>query len=278
MFRALTILAGGIVLVSPVAVLAQGVITSGNATWEYNNDPGTPGSSNLEPDGAGALDDNITQNWWWFRIDQGPGFSIFETPLSWPPTNQSYIGDTATLSDSEASFDWELTVTIADDPMIGNATVTEALTIQNTTLSDITVTIFNFADFAVAADELDDTSVVLDPPPAPIVLGFVDDDPLYSAELQAPNGSGGFEINDAALLLGALNDSTTFNPSGDPAPMGPGNLAGVVEYERTISPGGMATLDELLKVNFLPEPASVTLLMLGAVGVLRCRRVHEMRA
>lgn len=269
MIRTIIVLIGGVALAAPAAARAQGVITDGNARWEYNNAPGTPGSADFEPDSGGAADDNLVQNWWWFRITSGPGASTFETPLIWPPSSQSYVGNVATLGDSQAGLDWEIVTTLLDDPMAGNALVTESLTLTNTTTETLELRVFNYADFNVGADALDDTSVLL----GPADLGFIDDLALATAGLEGV-GATGFQVGSPATLLGLLNDLTIFTPDNDPAPMGPGDLAGVVEYDFSISPGGMVTLDELLRVNFLPEPATAALLLLGGAGLLRRRRLN----
>jgi hypothetical protein len=267
MIRNLIIMIGLTVLISPLAARAQGVITDGDARWEYNNAPGTPGSADFEPDSGGVSDDDLVQNWWWFRITSGPGAGLVETPLAWPPSSQSYVGNVATLSDSQSGLDWEIVTTLLDDPQVGNALVSEALTLTNTTAATLELRVFNYANFDVGADALDDTSVLL----GPADLGFIDDLALDTAGLEGV-GATGFQVGDPATLLGFLNDLTIFTPDNDPTPMGPGDLAGVVEYDISISPGGMVTLDELLRVSFVPEPATAALLLLsGAVGLRRRR-------
>lgn len=255
-----------LVIVAPA--FGQGVITDGNATWAYTS-PVTPGLADYEPDSGGAPDDQMVQNWWWYRITSGPGTAPFESPLSWPPSSQTYVGNTAILSQSEPFFDWELEVILDDDPMVGTAIVSETLTVENTSGLPIEITIFNYADFQVGGDNLDDFAVAL----GSGHVGFIDDNPNFTAELDGVS-AGGYIVGDASTVLGSLNDGTT--TTTDPMiPSGPGDLAAAVQYQMSVSPGGMISVAELLPVAFFPEPATVALLLMGAAAISRRRRGHQ---
>ena len=70
------------------AYAQEGTIVDGNATFQFNGIPATPGSANyFAADVAGGAD-NVFQNWWWYRtVGDSPDFetNLNDTGLPFGP-------------------------------------------------------------------------------------------------------------------------------------------------------------------------------------------------
>lgn len=149
----------------PGSVLAQGALVKDSAVFRYD--------SYVSPnDGADNADlivaneaDNVFQTWWFYRASG----ATQETQLR-APDSQVYSGNTATLNwinvDGTNRFNATLSIVLDCLPAGGGYTgqVTEVMTIQNVSVSPLTVDLFSYLDFDLAEDPLNDIAALVAPP------------------------------------------------------------------------------------------------------------------
>ena len=240
------------------SAMAQGVITDGDARFEFR-DSASPGLADFEPDGS---TDHLFQNWWWYRVDG----ATEESSMMWFPADQSYVGNVATLGASEPSFDWELTVTLTDGGVPGQAQIVERMTLANTTGSPISVALFNYADFDVGGDSGTDGAILVNP--ELMRISYQTD---YAEFLGV--GADAWEVQVWSDLRDDLDDGGITNLSNTGLPFGPDDFTGAFQWNLTIPAGGKVTVVEGLSVNMaaVPEPATLSLLAFGVLALLRRR-------
>ncbi|MCP4247090.1 MAG: PEP-CTERM sorting domain-containing protein [bacterium] len=238
------------------SAMAQGVITDGNARYEFNNSS-VPGSADFQPDGTS---DYLFQNWWWYRVEEAPAESNF----LWFPTDQSYVGNVATLGASEPSFDWDLTVTLTDFAAPVTAKIIEDMTLVNTSGTAISVALFKYADVDASGDAGNDFANLVNPNFIQITenADFVD----FVGE-----GADAWEVQDWPNLVNPLNDASITNLGNTGLPFGPADFTGAFQWNLSIPAGGQVTVRDKLRIN-IPEPATLSLLAFGALAVIRRRQ------
>ena len=240
------------------SAMAQGIITDGDARFEFHNSF-DPGRASFQPDGS---TDHLYENWWWYRVDGATD----ESSVLWFPTDQSYVGNVATLGASEPSFDWELTVTLTDGAAPGQAQIVERMTLANTTGSPISVALFNYADIDVGNTSGSNGAILVNPE-----LMRISDGPDFAEFLGV--GADAWEVQVWSDLRDDLDDGGITNLSNTGLPFGPDDFTGAFQWNLTIPAGGQVTVVEGLSVNMaaVPEPATLSLLAFGVLALFRRR-------
>ncbi|MFO0839763.1 MAG: hypothetical protein U1D55_14730 [Phycisphaerae bacterium] len=231
------------------AAMAQGVITDGTARFEFSTST-TPGLCNYAPDTTATTDDVLFQHWLWYRI---VGVGTAEARFTWPPPSQNYTGNLATLSWTGlgSSFDAIWTLRVRDGLNVGEATLSESLSLTNTTGSPLQLAVFNYADFDVygtSGAASDDVSLA-----APGRLRFEDQTPNRFCEFSCASAVA-YQVSPFATLRTALDDTsvTDLNNTGVPATNIDGT--GAWQWNVTVAASQTVRLSSILSIN-LPATA-----------------------
>lgn len=243
-----------------VSAFGQGQINDGNALFRLNSST-THGSSDFRPEG-GTSTDHWFQNWWWYRVEG----DTRETNFTWPPTNQNYTGNTATLGGADASgrFNWELTIVLTDGGSAGQASLAQTMRVTNLTNQALNLAVFSYLDADVGGTAGTDSAQL---------VGNMDmeiRDGNNFVRYQGP-GADAYQVTSFATLRGGLTDSDIDNFNNSGLPFGPGDFTGGYQWNRVVEPGQSLVINQNSFVN-IPEPATLTLLALGALTTLRRRR------
>lgn len=256
------------VLALSAAALSQGVITDGDARWEYNG----VRSGDFQPD---STTDHLFENWWWYRVNSAVGNDTKENQFGLPADSQSYVGNVATLGWSFSIddprggidiFDARLRVQLNDGGSPGEAIVMQEMLITNTGTGSLSISIFNFADFDVSgsfgndsATISGDTMTITDGTTSDYIEFFGLDADAFQA--QAFPGLGN-----------ALDDGGITNLNNSGLPFGPGDFTGAFQWDITLAAGDQTTIIEGISAN-MPVPEPATLLILGgALAAMAARR------
>lgn len=220
----------------PAPIFGQGIIEDGNANFEWTG--GANGIGNFEPN---SDTDHVYQMWWFYRVEG----ATFESPFPWPPNDQNYAGNVATITESLASFDAVLVNTIFDGAGEA-ATLTSEMTVTNTTADPITLHLFNYLDADVGGSSTGESALL------------VSGDPTYMQAQDGTNlqyiryrgeGSVAYQVTNFATLRGLLQDGAITNLDNSGLPFGPGDYTGGYQWTLDLLPGESTTICANYGVN-----------------------------
>ncbi|MEM7261659.1 MAG: dockerin type I repeat-containing protein [Planctomycetota bacterium] len=217
---------------------AQGIITDGNANWEYTSF--TSGLGNYEPEGS---DDVLFRQWFWFRVDGDASETVFS-----PPTSNTFAGDTATLDFSEASFDAQVVNVLTDGAATDEAVVEQTVTITNTSPGELILHFYVFADLDVAGSQGD--SATLD---GPMTFRVVDSGGL--TVLFNGIDADAYQVTTYNVLMNELNDAGIDDLNDTGLPFGPADFTGGFQWTLAIAEAGTAEV----QVLYVTGPTGVQL-------------------
>lgn len=227
----------------------QGTVADGDLTWAYTSVTGTAATganANFLPTGAGASD-HVYQQWWWYRIGStGP-----ETALP-TPTMQSYMGNTATLDHTTASFTSQLTVTLADGVASAAGSAVQAMTVTNVTAAPIDLHLFCYIDFDVLGSAGDSAAFVAGDTDH---IRVTDATGAYSDFLGVD--ADAYQVTTFAGLRTQLNDAATTNLANTGVPFPAADFTGGFQWNRTVAAGESVTVHVVITCNETAVPPVV---------------------
>jgi len=262
-------------------------LTDGNSTATLNP-LSQAGMNHWDIQGQNEL----SQQWFWYRVgNTGPESSIDTIGAPVVTTFNGSSGVTTTYSNATFNISIRYLLTggaLAAPGTHANADISETITITNNTASPLNFHLFQYSDFDMDGNGGDTVSLSTLGSPARYVTADQTDGVTTSLTetVVTPKANHG----EAALFpftLSRLNDgvATTLNDVAGPA--GPGDAAWALEWDFTgagndyaaIAPHGSVIIskDKLLDVviqpsGAVPEPASVGVIALGAMGLILRRR------
>jgi hypothetical protein len=281
--RAAAVAAAGIISVGmATSALAQFTITPGGANAGNGvfsqGAPATTGTgagnatANFRP-GNSTSPDQMFQDQWWFR---GPGdtreFAFANQPAGAPAQTMVTVGDntgnlptggfdstvTSTAYTVAAQFRW----TIVAGP--SGPTVNYTAMFTNTGAAPIDLTVFSYKDFDVNASAGTDTwtnsggnTYTITDGPSTVVW-------------RSNNPPSAFQTTAFATLRTALSDTAVTNLTNTDAGS-PGDFTGAFQYNLALAPNQPQTIAGSFSMS-VPEPASLGLLGVAALGLARRRR------
>lgn len=246
------------------AVAAPVVLTHNNSTAIVDPDTNA-GMHTWEVDGS----DQLFQQWFWYRVGNNPEDSIdtISAPVTVQPTAR-HATTTYTAANFILSVDYLLTGGALGT---GISDIAETISIQNTTGSTLDFHFFQYTDFDLDVTSGNDT----------VALGTnlagkfneavqVEGIKVLAETVAAPGASRG-EVDFYANTLNKLEDGVASNLNNNAGPVGPGDVTWALQWDFTIAPGGTAIISKD-KYLVVPEPASLSLLAMGALLGARRRR------
>lgn len=248
--RAMAVL--GLLLTAATAH-AQGTITSGDASYVINlSHFDTSPSANLIVMGT---EDHLFESGWWFRVAGDPAETAFPAP-----DNQTYVGDTATLTWSDAGgrgFSAQEVAVISD----GGANMGQvllSLTLTNLNGMDpLGIDVFHMADVDLQPTAGNDAGALLT---ANTLMQVTHASNANTLDYMGVDASAllvrAFGATDVAAELSNASLST-FDNSG--LPFGPGDFTAGHQWTGTVIPPlGSATFVAVLAANMSATPPTTT--------------------
>jgi hypothetical protein len=144
--------------------------------------------------------------------------------------------------------------------------VSETMTLTNASQNPTNQSVFEYTDFDLS-DTYDDDSAYGD------INGITQYDNLTLANVTPiSNIPNYFQITSFPLLVDSLSDAALTNLDNSGSPFGPEDATFAFQWNFSLGPGGTYTIEKLKTVHIVPEPATLSLLGLGVLGVLGLKR------
>jgi len=244
---------------------AQFTITDGNASYKLSDIPNVPtdetADSDFKPDGTV---DHLWEDWWWFRKAGDTRESAFYAPV-----NQTVTGNTATLSFSYSDFDAAITYLLTDGPGPGQASLVQTVSVTNTSSAQLIITLFHQADVDVNGTDSNDFVQLVG---FDRIRYFDSATPAYVTLIGADANNWAVQDKDFDDLEDLLTDAFVLNLANTGLPFGIADASSAFQWNLSIAPGGTTTVTSSINANLVPEPTSVSMLLLGAAMMFRRRR------
>lgn len=234
-------------------------------------------AATIEPEtGRGMIDWNVEglrhmqQQWFWYRVGTtGPEANISTLPLTkWvlSDTDESGAQETLFLRYAAANFKIELTLLISGGtPGDGVSDITEAIKIVNLGAQPLDFHFFQYCNLDLMGTVLDDSVAIINGNTATQTDGPA----TVSETVEAPTASH-HEAGIYPATLLSLNDDKPTTLSGDGPITGPKDLTWAFQWDFTLAPGGTYLISK--DKHVVPEPATMGLLALGGLALLRRRK------
>jgi len=245
-----------------------GTMNDQNATLVYDVDP-------VSTTGLGPwVVDLVTQmnsQWFWYRtgdMDHEASINTLGPPQESPSDADFDAGDERVVFLYTAD---EFTVTV-DVLLTGGADgtqradIAEVVTVQNTTAEPLEFHLFQYCNPAISNTLHDEVGTILGGNTAQVV-----EDAGSTLQTVVGPWPSQYAVDSAANLLAALGDGSVTDLGQAGGPVGPNvNVAWAFQWDEVIAPEGTfhMSADKVLT----PEPATLALVGLGAIGLVARRR------
>ncbi len=221
--------------------------------------------------------DHMFQQWFWYRVGNTAEASI-ETLvfIVGGTTDTNFDGNHDTLylkyanDQAESQYTVEVRFTL-DGALPGSRSsdIAEQITISNTGTSSLDFHFFQYTDFDLGGDGPPNDTVQL------INANTVrQSDPDWTvAETVVTPAADAFELDFYPITLGRLDTdgvATTLGNAFGVGPVGPGDVTWAFQWDKTISVGNVLQISK--DKNLIPEPATLGLLLIGCLAMLKRKR------
>lgn len=256
------------------AVVDQFTLNAGESSYTETNLLG----GRLEADsGVGSFTTggvaSPMQNWWWFRGgNDSREYALSNQVDAVVQDNFAELTyDEAVGSDGNATLRFILRYELTE-VQPGFARMFIGWSIANLTGNVVPIRFLPFLDIDLAGTAGDDSAVItgsgntvqtVTDATLPVSMRFI----AGQRRLQS------YQMGDASFLRGLLTNGGPDDLDGSGSPFGPGDYAGAFEYGSDILAANAIITGSITKeLEAVPEPASLTALILGIIAVTRTRR------
>ena len=271
--RRITLIAVGASIAS--LSFGQAVINSGTSSFGWTDvadttisgaavRTGNQGGASVVYSASGSAD-QLFQNWWWYRVN---GVNAREFALS-NLTGKVVGGNKMTLNYREPEgFDVELRYTITNSA--AGALVTGTAFITSISANPLDISFFNYMDFDMGGTAADDSATLVSDNPAMRML-ITDGTAVINAEYRAIDGVA-YQVGNFATIRGLLADGVINDLNNTGLPYGPGDFTAANQWSFVLNEGEQIAVQTSYLLNPVPEPASMAVLGLGVLALLRRRK------
>lgn len=252
---------------------AQIVVLNHNNSSASIDTGSSAGMFNWTVDGQNVL----AQQWFWFRVGlnaEAPINTLGAPVITTPDARTLYTSyDNGNYG---VRVDYLLTGFSAGS---GNSDLAEIITIFNHTAAPLDFHFFQYSDFDLGGPAGDSVALSVNSNPLSPSFGRYNtasqlDSFAGLTETVITPGANHGEAGYWNTTLTKLNNGVADNLSDANGPTGPGDVAWAFQWDLTIPAGGSLGIskDKALQISLIPEPTTLALTALGAVGLVLWRK------
>jgi len=215
----------------------------------------------------------MEQQWFWYRIgNAGPEFSI--DTLGAPFVGVSDVNfngqpDTLFARYIANMLQVETTFTLTGaNPGVMQSDIAETIKLQNLTAEPMDLHFFRYCDLDLGGTPLDQSVQIAGGNTAQQW-----DVGIFASETVETPLATTMQVDFFPVVLNMLNDGLPSNLNGNAGPVGPGDLTWAFQWDVTLGPAGAPNSVLIISKDkqIVPEPATLSLLALGALAMIRRR-------
>lgn len=238
-------------------------ISEGNASADINVGA-QPGMFNWSIAGQ----DQLNQQWFWYRTGVGPEASIDTISAAAVTTYNGTRGLQTTYGN--AQFSVRIDYLISGGLLAGTKSIiAEEIVVNNLSGAPLPFHFFQYSDFNLGGIPGGD-NVVVGPPNFLTGKYNVVDQFKPGIALQEAVVTPGADRTEVSIIPGTLNKLNDGNVdilNNVTGPVGPGNVTWAFEWDFLIAPGGTEVIskNKYIQLNAVPEPTTLALLAVGGL-------------
>lgn len=215
----------------------------------------------------------LEQQWFWYRVGNAPESSIDTLAVPFVGlSDTNFDGQMDTLFARYVSNQLQAEVTFTlrgASPGVARSDIAETIKLMNLTGEPLDLHFFEYCNLDLGATPLDQNVQIVGGNTAQQSdMGY-----FASETVETPLAT----LRQAGLvpnILAMLNDGLPSNLSNNAGPLGPGDLCWAFQWDVTLGAAGSGN-DVLLiskDKQVVPEPATMAMLVLGGLAVIRRKR------